>query len=65
MERTDRIHPNACRPNVRRAELLSAQVEGDRCDLRLVYRNAPMRVRISRETARELIEQLSAFVVQT
>ena len=51
-------------PNVRRAELLSAMVDGDRCDLRLVYRNAPMRVRIDKKTARELIAELTAFVAQ-
>jgi hypothetical protein len=53
--------PEAFRCNVRRAELLSALVDGDRCDLRLVYRNAPMRVRIDRDTARELIRDLLVF----
>lgn len=52
---------DSLRPNVRRAELVDAEAVGDRCDLRLVFRLAPMRVPVSREMARRLIEQLTPF----
>jgi hypothetical protein len=49
--------------NTRRAELLTATVERNGLlELRLVYRNAPMRCAIDRNTARALHAQLAAFL---
>lgn len=50
--------------NVRRPELLSTDVEprGDDCaDLRLVWRNFPMRVAVDRAQAAALSESLRRF----
>jgi hypothetical protein len=48
--------------NVRRAELLDAQVAGDRASLRLVFRNSPMRVTLSREQAARLVDDLAHWL---
>jgi len=53
------------RPNVRRAELLPDPVDEPRTgtlDLRAVFRASPMRIRISRDTARRLLPALARFL---
>jgi hypothetical protein len=51
------------RVHVRRAELFSAiPVAPGLCELRLVYRNAPMRCAIDVHTARELRDELNRFI---
>jgi hypothetical protein len=47
--------------NVRRSDFLEAEVSGNRCELRLVWRNAPMRVPLSREQAMQLIAEIERF----
>ena len=47
--------------NVRRAEFLEASVVGSKCELRLMWRNAPMRAPLSREQAMQLIAEIERF----